>query len=124
MRTVILAFNFLSVIYAIIAALGFIVMIPGSSVLLEDIDFSPFASLYVLLPLLYNIATVYGLKTFKTWAYLLAAIQLLVLISNLIYQWASGDWQDFIGSILLVSIVVGLGNILYFDFKSRPIVSA
>ena len=124
MRTAILAFNFLSVIYAIIAALGFMVMIAGSSVLLKDIDVSPFASLYALLPLLYNIATVYGLKTFKTWAYLMAAIQLLALISNLIYQWASGDWQDFIGSILVLCIVIGLGNILYFDFKRRPVVSA
>ncbi len=107
-------------IYAIIAAIGFMVMMAGSYVFLKNIDVSPFASLYILLPLLYNIATVYGLITFKIWAYLLAAIQLLALISILIYQWASGDWQDFIGSIL----VVGLGNVLYFDFKNRPVVSA
>jgi len=120
MRNIVLAFNLLSVKYAIIAALGLMVILVGASQIMADVGVSKYASIYMLLPLMCNLVTVYGLTKFKIWSYLLATLQLLTLILNVAYGWLTGGWQDIVGSLVLLYILIALGNMLYLDFKSRP----
>ncbi|MDX1538714.1 hypothetical protein [Arsukibacterium sp.] len=121
MRKVVLAFNMLSVVYAIIAGLALAVAFVGVPVALEGYKVSPYLGLYIILPLIYNLLTVYGLKRLKLWGYVMAAIELLLLMLNLLYGWLTGDWQNIVGSIVWVGMLVILGSILYSDFRVRHV---
>lgn len=111
----------LSVVYAIIAGLALAVAFVGVPVALEGYKVSPYLGLYIILPLIYNLLTVYGLKRLKLWGYVMAAIELLLLMLNLLYGWLTGDWQNIVGSIVWVGMLVILGSILYSDFRVRHV---
>ncbi|MBU2985486.1 hypothetical protein KO528_08990 [Saccharophagus degradans] len=119
MRKVVFAFSFLTVINAIIAVLLLMVVFIGAPAAISDYSLRPMYCLFVVLPLIYNLFTVYGLKRGKLWGYILAAVELLILLTNLFLQWFAGDWQHAAGSILYLGFLGALASILYLDFKEQ-----
>ena len=120
MRKVILAFNFVSILYALFTAIALMIVITGTSIFFPNLDNISLVSLYMIFPLGYNFIVVYGLKQFKTWAYVLAAVEVFALAGYFIINWFLSGVQGYLGAAIWMLIFISLTNLLYRDFKCRP----
>ncbi|MGY0644487.1 MAG: hypothetical protein ACW7DN_07950 [Paraglaciecola chathamensis] len=113
MRQVVLAFNFLSVVYAIISGLLILSLTTMVAVDFLNVDAIPKTAVLVVLLLLANIISVSALKRRKTWAYIVCSAHLFFLCAVSVLSMATSSINT--SSLILLGL---LALSLYTDYVS------
>ena len=116
MRNVVLAFNFVSVFYAIISGLLILFLITFVTTELMDISTIPPLLFLLIFLLPANMYAVYGLKRRKTWAYVACSAQVIVWFGLLVYSLITEPFD--IGTLINLCLPVTFAALLYNDYLS------
>ncbi len=111
-----MAFNFLTVIYAIVAGLLVLSLTTMVAVDFMNIGAIPktVALVVVLLPV--NMLAVSGLKRRKSWAYVICSAQLAFLLAVIVYPMVNSPVNP--NGLIVAGLLALLGLILYSDYAS------
>ncbi|MAP23604.1 hypothetical protein SAMN05216361_3901 [Marisediminitalea aggregata] len=116
MRQVVLAFNFLSVVYAIISGLLILSLTTLVAVDFINVDAIPKTAALFALLLLANIISVSALKRRKRWSYIVCSAHVFLLCAVSVYSMATRSISA--SSLFLLGLVAVLGLLLYTDYVS------
>lgn len=114
MRQVVLAFNLLSVVYAII--LGLLVLSLTTMIAIDFINVAAIPKTAVLFALLLpaNIISVSALKRRKRWSYVVCSAHVLFLFAVSVYSMATSSINA--SSLIMLVLLALLGLSLYTDY--------
>ena len=116
MRQVVLAFNFLSVVYATISGLLILSLTTMVAVDFINVYAIPKTAVIFALLLSVNIISASALKRIKFWSYIVCSAHVLFLCAVSVYSMATSSIS--ISSIFLLGLVALLGLMLYTDYVS------
>ena len=116
MRQVVLAFNFLSVVYAIISGLLILSLTTLVAVDFINVDAIPKTAALFALLLLANIISVSALKRRIRWSYIVCSAHVFLLCAVSVYSMATRSINA--SSLFLLGLVAVLGLLLYTDYVS------
>ena len=116
MRNVVIAFNFLSVFYAIGAALSILTL--TSLVTIQSINTHsvPFATYLLVFLLPANLLLVNALKRRKLWAYIGCAVHIAMLILCSLFSIISSKDFSLLTQLLILVLLFGFASLLYKDY--------
>lgn len=116
MRQVVLAFNFLSVVYAIISGLLILSLTTIVAVDFINVDAIPKTAVLFALLLPANIISASALKRRKLWSYIVCSAHVFLLCAVSVYSMATRSISA--SSIFLLGLLALLGLSLYTDYVS------
>jgi len=116
MRQVVLAFNFLSVVYAIISGLLILSLTTMVTVDFINVDAIPKTAVLFALLLPANIISASALQRRKLWSYIVCSAHVFLLCAVFVYSMATSSISA--SSLFLLGLVALLGLSLYTDYVS------
>ena len=116
MRQAVLAFNFLSVIYAIVAGLLVLSLTTMVAVDFMNIGAIPKTAVLVVVLLPVNMLSVSGLKQRKPWASVICSAQLALLLAVIVYPMVNSPVNP--NGLIVAGLLALLGLLLYTDYTS------